>query len=164
MRVSFRCLRSITNASKDYPNYYKNNVSATCVLRNYIIRQELATNLTVAEAMLATSATTHLFNPISIGKDFPTFDYISGDLGFSNPVREVIAGAHNAFGGERTMACLLSIGCGHSGVTSGQFHPDQLLASTFSREWLRTARKQPRKSLFNASAHNLLPILRQIWT
>jgi cell division inhibitor SulA len=97
---------------------YRNNVGAKCVLRNYIVRQEPATNLTVAEAMLATSATTPLFTPISIGKDFSVFEYISGDLGFSNPVREVIAGAHDAFGDEATVACLVSIGCGHSGVTS----------------------------------------------
>jgi hypothetical protein len=97
---------------------YKNNVGITCVLRNHVIRQEPPTNLTVAEAMLATSATSPLFSPIAIGKDFAAFEYISGDLGLSNPVREVIAGAHHTFGDEATVACLLSIGCGHSGVTS----------------------------------------------
>jgi len=97
---------------------YKNNVGATCILRNHAIRQEPPTNLTIAEAMLATSATTPLFTPISIGKDFSTFEYISGDLGLSNPVREIIAGAHHAFGDEATVACLLSIGSGHCGVTS----------------------------------------------
>jgi hypothetical protein len=97
---------------------YKNNVGATCILRNHIIRQEPPTNLTIAEAMLATSATTPLFTPISIGKDFSTFEYISGDLGLSNPIREIIAGAHHTFGDEATVACLLSIGSGHSGVKS----------------------------------------------
>jgi hypothetical protein len=97
---------------------YKNNIGVTCVLRNHVIRREPPTNLTLAEAMFATSAIAPMFTPISIGKDFSTFEYVSGDLGLSNPIREVIAGAHYAFGDEATVACLLSIGCGHSGVKS----------------------------------------------
>jgi hypothetical protein len=97
---------------------YKNNIGVTCVLRNHVIRQEPATNLTLAEAMFATSAIAPMFTPISIGKDFSTFEYVSGDLGLSNPIREVIAGAHHAFGDEASVACLLSVGCGHSGVKS----------------------------------------------
>jgi hypothetical protein len=96
---------------------YRNNVGATCVLRNHVVRQEPSPDLTVAEAMFATSAIAPMFTPISIGKDFATFEYISGDLGLSNPVREVISGAYHAFGPEATVACLLSIGCGHSGTT-----------------------------------------------
>jgi hypothetical protein len=97
---------------------YKNNIGVTCVLRNHVTRQERPTNLTLAEAMFATSAIAPMFTPISIGKDFSTFEYVSGDLGLSNPIREVIAGAHHAFGDEATVACLLSIGCGHSGIKS----------------------------------------------
>jgi hypothetical protein len=97
---------------------YKNNIGITCVLRNHVIRQEPPTNLTLAEAMFATSAIAPMFTPISIGKDFSTFEYVSGDLGLSNPIREVIAGAHQAFGNEATVAGLLSIGCGHSGIKS----------------------------------------------
>jgi hypothetical protein len=95
---------------------YKNNVGIICVLRNHVIRQETPTKLTVAEAMLATSTTSPMFNPVSIGKDYSAFEYISGDLGLSNPIREVLAGAHHTFGDETTVACLLSIGCGRSGV------------------------------------------------
>jgi hypothetical protein len=95
---------------------YRNNVGVTCVLRNHVVRQEPSPNLTVAEAMFATSAISPMFTPISIGKDFSTFEYISSDLGLSNPIREIIAGAHHAFGEEATVACLLSIGCGHPGV------------------------------------------------
>jgi hypothetical protein len=97
---------------------YKNNVGAACVLRNHVIRQDPATNLTLAEAMFATSAIAPMFTPISIGKDFSTFEYVSGDLGLSNPIREIIAGAHHTFGDEATVACLLSLGCGHSGIKS----------------------------------------------
>jgi hypothetical protein len=97
---------------------YKNNVGVTCILRNHAVRQEPPTNLTIAEAMLATSTTTPLFTPIGVGKDLSAFEYISCDLGLSNPIREIIAGAHHAFGDEATVACLLSIGSGHCGVKS----------------------------------------------
>lgn len=98
------------------PVMYKDNIGATCVLSNFSNRREPSTNLTVAEAMLTTMATTPIFDPVKISKDFSTFEYISGDLGLSNPVREVIASAHRAFGDETTVACLLSIGCGNPGV------------------------------------------------
>jgi hypothetical protein len=97
---------------------YKNNIGVTSALRNHVIRQEPPTNLTLAEAMFATSAIAPMFTPVSIGKDFSIFEYVSGDLGLSNPIREVIAGAHHAFGDEATVACLLSVGCGHSGIKS----------------------------------------------
>jgi hypothetical protein len=95
---------------------YKNNIGVTCVLRNHVIRQEPPINLTLAEAMFATCAIAPIFTSISIVKDFSTFEYVSGELGLSNPIREVIAGAHYAFGDEATVACLLSVGCGHSGI------------------------------------------------
>ena len=34
----------------------------------------------------------------------------------SNPSQEIIAEAHDAFGAEQRVACLLSLGCGHPGV------------------------------------------------
>lgn len=98
------------------PVMYKNHVGSTCILSNISSRGEPSTNLTVAEAMLATMATAPTFDPVAVSKDFSSFEYISGELGLSNPVREVIAGAHRAFGNESTIACLLSIGCGNSGV------------------------------------------------
>jgi hypothetical protein len=88
-------------------------------------------DLTIGEAMLATSATIPMFTPISIGKEFSTFEYISGDLGLSNPVREVIAGSHHAFGDEVTVACLLSIGCGHSGINSVPSNSDAASRADF---------------------------------
>lgn len=92
------------------PVMYKNHVGSTCILSNISSRGEPSTNLTVAEAMLATMATAPTFDPVAVSKDFSSFEYISGELGLSNPVREVIAGAHRAFGNESTIACLLSIG------------------------------------------------------
>jgi hypothetical protein len=98
------------------PIIYKNHVGVPCVLRNYVADHEPPTNLTIAEAMLATCATPPLFTSTSIEKDFATFEYVGGDLGLSNPTREIIGEAHRAFGDDATVACLLSIGCGHGGV------------------------------------------------
>jgi hypothetical protein len=95
---------------------YKNHVGVPCVLRNYVAGHEPPTNLTIAEAMLATCATPSFFTSTSIEKDFATFEYIGGDFGLSNPTREIIGEAHRAFGDDATVACLLSIGCGHSGI------------------------------------------------
>jgi hypothetical protein len=97
---------------------YKNHVGVPCVLRNYVAGHEPPTNLTIAEAMLATCATPPLFTSTSMEKDFATFEYVGGDLGLSNPTREIIGEAHRAFGDDATVACLLSIGCGHNGVKS----------------------------------------------
>jgi hypothetical protein len=97
---------------------YKNHVGVPCVLRNYVASHEPPTNLTIAEAMLATCATPPFFTSTSIEKDFATFEYIGGDFGLSNPTREIIGEAHRTFGDNATIACLLSIGCGHGGIRS----------------------------------------------
>jgi predicted acylesterase/phospholipase RssA len=97
---------------------YKNHVGMPCVLRNYSSSHEPLVDLTIAEAMLATCSISPIFTPTTISKNFVTFEYISGDIGLSNPIREVIAEAHRTFGDERTVACVLSIGCGHPGVNA----------------------------------------------
>ena len=95
---------------------YKDHVGIPCVLRNYIAGHEPPTNLTIGEAMLATCATPPLFTSTSIEKEFATFEYTGGDLGLSNPTGQIIAEAHRTFSSDATVACLLSIGCGHSGI------------------------------------------------
>jgi hypothetical protein len=97
---------------------YKNHIGSPCILRNYTSSHEPSVDLTVAEAMLATCSTPPMFTPMTISKDFSMFEYVGGDLGLSNPTREVIAEAHRTFGDETTVACLLSIGCGHPGVNA----------------------------------------------
>lgn len=94
----------------------RKNTSSPIILTNYVDRQGPPTNLTIAEAMLATCAIPPLFTPAKVIKDFSTIEYIAADLGLSNPTREIIEGAYNAFGGEMTVICLLSIGYGHRGV------------------------------------------------
>jgi hypothetical protein len=68
--------------------------------------------------MLATCTAPPISIPTRIEKDFATFEYVSGEVGLSNPTHEVIAEAHRAFGGNATVTCLLSIGSGHKGVNA----------------------------------------------
>ncbi|KIM24302.1 hypothetical protein M408DRAFT_27138 [Serendipita vermifera MAFF 305830] len=100
------------------PLSYKGHVESTCTLRNFRVRQEQALDLTIAEALLATLPTPPVFEPLCIFKDAVTFDYIGGDLVLSNPIRLVIMEAYGAFGPDRHVACLLSVGCGHPGLSS----------------------------------------------
>ncbi|KIM23915.1 hypothetical protein M408DRAFT_319259, partial [Serendipita vermifera MAFF 305830] len=98
------------------PISYKRHAGSFCVLRNYATRQEQTLNLTVAEAMMATLATPPLFTSTQILKDAATFEYIGADWTLSNPAQETITEAHNAFGADEKVACLLNLGCGHPGV------------------------------------------------
>jgi hypothetical protein len=97
---------------------YKNHVGSPCILRNYTPGHEPPVDLSIAEAMLATCSASPIFAPTTVLRDFATFEYVSGDLGLSNPTREVISEAHRALGDEKTVACLLSIGSGHPGVNT----------------------------------------------
>jgi hypothetical protein len=82
------------------------------------MRQEQVTNLTIAEAILATLATPPLFDSVSISKDAAKFEYIGADLVLSNPARQVIAEAHMTFGSAEQITCIVSVGCGHPGLLS----------------------------------------------
>lgn len=95
-----------------------------CTLRNFSVRKEQAVNLTIYEALLATLVTPPLFTSISIFKDSALFEYIGADLSFSNPAREIITEAYGTFGSEQSIACLLSLGCGHPGIIASPDDPD----------------------------------------
>ena len=98
------------------PISYKRNVGSNCNLRNFSSHQGPALNLTVAEALLATIATPPLFTFTSISNDLTTFEYIGADITMSNPAMELITEAYEAFGSQQSIACLLSVGCGHPGT------------------------------------------------
>jgi len=98
------------------PVSYKDNVGAPCILRNFETRREQTTNLTIAEAMLATLSMPPSFTAISVFKDFSTFEYIGGDLALGNPAGKIIHEAHAAFRPEDHVACLLSLGCGSRSI------------------------------------------------
>jgi hypothetical protein len=68
--------------------------------------------------MLATLASPPLFTPLSIPNGILTFEYISGDLTLSNPTLTVVSEAHEIFGQEARVACLMNIGSGHPGFIS----------------------------------------------
>ena len=100
------------------PISYKHHIGPTCTLRNFNVRQEEAPNLTISEAIMATLSTPPLFTSALIFKDAAKFEYIGADLILSNPTRQVITEAHNTFGSEEHVACIISLGCGHLGVES----------------------------------------------
>lgn len=106
------------------PISYKHHVGSMCTLRNFTVRKEQAVNLTIYQALLATLITPPLFTSISIFKDAAMFEYIGADLSFSNPSREIIVEAYGTFGSEESVACLLSLGCGHPGTIASPDDPD----------------------------------------
>jgi len=75
-------------------------------------------NCTIVDALLTTLSTPPLFTPVSIFNDAVTTEYIGGDIKINNPIREIISEAHEYFGPETEVASLISIGCGHPGVTA----------------------------------------------
>ncbi|KIM21462.1 hypothetical protein M408DRAFT_333430 [Serendipita vermifera MAFF 305830] len=102
---------------------FRNNVSSKICLRSYPVRSHQILPITVVEAALASCATVSLFDPVAVGTGRKRKEYIAASLGATNPIREVITEAHSLFGGESTVACLLSVGTGHPGIialTSGQ--------------------------------------------
>jgi hypothetical protein len=96
------------------------------MFRNFDVRREEALNVTLAEAMMTTLASPPLFNSTWIVKDSSTFEFISSDLTLSNPTQQVISEAYKAFSEGRRVACLLSIGCGHSGVIKSPDSSDKV--------------------------------------
>lgn len=98
------------------PVSYKQHVGSICILRNFSSRRETTPNLTIAEAMMATLTTPPLFTSTQVLKDAATFEYIGADWTHSNPTQEIIAEAHEAFGAEAKVACILNLGCGHPGI------------------------------------------------
>ncbi|KIM30831.1 hypothetical protein M408DRAFT_271216 [Serendipita vermifera MAFF 305830] len=106
------------------PISYKANVGSVRILRNFSVRQEPALNMTIAEALLATLATSPLFSPLSLIKGGATTEYIGGDTTISDPTQNLLDEAYGTFGSEALVACLLSIGCGHPGLIAAESASD----------------------------------------
>jgi hypothetical protein len=96
------------------PILHKRHIGHAKMLRNFEAGQEEELNFTIAEAMLVTLASPPLFTPISISK----FEYINGDLKFSNPTLAIVFEAYDTFGEEARVACLMNIGTGRLGFIS----------------------------------------------
>jgi hypothetical protein len=93
------------------------NVGHTVHFRTYPVRTELSSVITVIDAVLATCASQPAFAPVSFGARHKKQEYI-GDISVTNPVQDVIAEAQMLFGGDCSVASILSVGCGHPGVIS----------------------------------------------
>lgn len=112
------------------PISYKGHIGSTCIIRNFLVRREETLDMTIVEALSATLATPPLFTSTSIFKDVANFEYISADWTLSNPTQEIISETQSAFGTERKVACILSLGCGLPGIFSA---PE----SSESVEWVQ---------------------------
>jgi hypothetical protein len=53
-----------------------------------------------------------MFLPVRVGPKSRQLELISGELGFSNPIREAITEARHLYGADCKVSCVLSLGCG----------------------------------------------------
>jgi len=79
--------------------------------------------MSIAEAALTTCAMPSLLDPTELDYKGVVHKYVSGAVVLPNPVNEVMAAAHDAFGKETKIACLISIGAGRDGIVSVPTRP-----------------------------------------
>jgi len=89
------------------------NANIPVLFRTYPSR-ETHSGCKIWEAARATSAAPTFFKHIEIGREQP---FIDGGLGRNNPSRVVLDEAYTLFRA-RPIGCLVSIGTGHTGITS----------------------------------------------
>lgn len=95
---------------------HRTNAANKVSLRTYPLRSQLASPITIIDAILSTCAVQPTFSPVTSGSGYNKKEYIASILGAANPVRELITEAHSLFGGDSSVASLLSVGAGHPGV------------------------------------------------
>jgi hypothetical protein len=71
--------------------------------------------MTIVEACIATLSKPSHFEPVLFRNRGATYEYISGDPNFPNPIREWIADAYS-LDKEAGVSCILNIGSGESSV------------------------------------------------
>ena len=98
------------------------NATPTVMLRNYP-SCDASVDMSIAEAALTTCATPSLLDPTELDYKGVIQKYVSGAVVLPNPVNEVMAAAHDAFGKETKIACLISIGAGRDGIASVPTRP-----------------------------------------
>jgi hypothetical protein len=86
------------------------------VLRSYTVRSQLPSDITLIDAVLATCAAHPDFTPVSCGADHDKREYTAVGLGRINPTRDVVTESLELFGGNSSVALLLSLGAGKSGA------------------------------------------------
>jgi hypothetical protein len=93
----------------------RTNTKSTLCLRTYPVRRQPPSEISVVDAVVATCATQPEFAPLSSGSGFKLREYIAAG-GAANPIHSVITEAHLLFGGDSSVASLLSLGVGHPGI------------------------------------------------
>jgi len=99
------------------------NIGCPELLRTYSVPRT-SIECTIWEAARATSAAPTFFKRIKIGRKHMEQEFIDAALGCNNPSMEVLKEADIAFGPDRKVDCLLSIGTGQKGVI-GLVKPDR---------------------------------------
>jgi hypothetical protein len=92
------------------------SATSKVVLRTYQVRSQVPFTITVIDAALASCSAQPDFAPVSSGSGYKQKVYIAAGLGANNPVSDVITEAHELFGGDSSVAFLLSLGTGHPGT------------------------------------------------
>ncbi|KAH8813708.1 hypothetical protein DL96DRAFT_1757614 [Flagelloscypha sp. PMI_526] len=93
------------------------NASHARLFRNYRSRLNASPNYTLWEAGRATTAIPGLFSPISIGPEHIGETFVSGELGWNNPMDQLTEEAALFFK-DRHISCIINIGSGHLGHLS----------------------------------------------
>jgi hypothetical protein len=92
------------------------SATSKVVLRTYLVRSQVPSTVTVIDAALASCSVQPDFAPVSSGAGYKKKVYVAAGLGANNPISDVITEAHELFGGDSSVAFLLSIGAGHPGT------------------------------------------------
>ncbi|KDQ53978.1 hypothetical protein JAAARDRAFT_136390, partial [Jaapia argillacea MUCL 33604] len=87
------------------------------LFRTYQVPKGLTFNCMIWEAARATSASPKIFKPIKIGDSSLQELFIGGGIGCNNPIRQILQEAELLFP-SKYVACVLSIGAGHSKTIS----------------------------------------------
>jgi len=93
------------------------NLGRCRLFRNYESRQA-SFNPTIIEAIKVVWATPGLFPPVNIGLGIVQEELVSAASGFNNPTLEVIKEAHQVFGSDASISCLMSLGAGRAAISA----------------------------------------------
>ena len=99
------------------------------MLRSYDSRHSTY-NPTIIEAISIAWATPGLFSSVRVGSEFALEELISGVDGFNNPTFQAVKEAHEIFGSNMRMGCLLSLGAGKPLLRSTSIDRQDLLQRT----------------------------------
>jgi hypothetical protein len=113
------------------------------ILRSYKLGHS-SHNPTIIEAIRIAWANPGLFPPLRIGPKHMQEELVSAVDGCNNPTLQAVEEAHNAFGRDQKVACLLSLGTGKPGNRSVTMESLQL-AQMIARDTESTAEQLNRR-------------------